>query len=211
LGIIRLEKVEFVEYYMKARLQAFTERNIMDGWRGSGLSPLNSFKVFRHLTDLDFSASQELSPTSTNSDLDHNILNKLETPLTVFDLQQFTKQLADLAVQDAINSPWRRAIPKLMQETEKVLTENIIMKKQLEDTEATLAVRQKRKTGKRAILSGVAHVSSKEMLDLLTQCEKGTKSKRRTRSHKDDNIEIEETLDDVNEAPIILDEIRVEY
>ena len=31
LGIIRLEKVEFVEYYMKARLQAFTERNIMGG------------------------------------------------------------------------------------------------------------------------------------------------------------------------------------
>ena len=98
-----------------------------------------------------------------------------------------------------------------MQEMEKVLTENIIMKKQLEDTEAMLAVRQKRKTGKRVILNGVAHVSNKEMLDLLTRCEKDTKSKRRTWSHKDDNIEIEETLEDVNEPPIILDEIRVEY
>src|SRR5947207_13239721 len=106
---------------MKAKPQVFTRRNIAGGWRGSGLSPLNSVKVLEHLTD---SESQSLSApvTPPNGHVDLDILNKLQTTLTVFNLQQFTRQLADLAIQNAINSLWRQAIPKLMQQTEKVLT-----------------------------------------------------------------------------------------
>jgi hypothetical protein len=172
---------------------------------------LNTFKVFWHLTNFDSSSSTEVSTPSINSCSSHDVLNKSDASLTMFDLQQFTKQLADLAIQDAINSPWRRAIPKFMKETEKIMTENIIMKQQLEATEATFAVREKRKTGKRAILNGVAHISSKEMLDLLTRCEKDTKSKRKTRSNKGDDITTEAALTDVSEPRVILDEIRVEY
>jgi hypothetical protein len=45
VGIARLEKVEWVEYYMKARPEAFTAKNINSAWRGSGLFPFNPSKV----------------------------------------------------------------------------------------------------------------------------------------------------------------------
>ena len=81
-----MEKAEWVEYYMKAKPQVFIRRNIAGGWRGSGLSPLNSVKVLEHLTD---SESQSLSAPVTlpNGHVDLDILNKLQTTPTIFDLQ----------------------------------------------------------------------------------------------------------------------------
>jgi len=85
------------------------------------------------------------------------------------------------------------------------------MKWQLVETAATVAVRHECKTGKRAVLKGVAHISSKQMVNLLTQCEKNTKSKRKTRTKKRDDIKVEDTSDEEDESVIILDEIRIEY
>jgi hypothetical protein len=39
VGVARLEKMEWVESYMKARPEAFTAKNINSAWRGSGLFP----------------------------------------------------------------------------------------------------------------------------------------------------------------------------
>ena len=36
LGVVRFEKVEWVEYYMTARLEALTKGNIEGRWHGSG-------------------------------------------------------------------------------------------------------------------------------------------------------------------------------
>ena len=57
----------------------------------------------------------------------------------------------------------------------------------------------------------MAHLSSKEMLVLLTRCEKDIKSKGKKQSNKDDDINTEDTLTDVNESLVILDEIRIKH
>ena len=44
VGINRLEKVEWIESYIRARPNAFTEKNIRAGWRQSGLAPINRNK-----------------------------------------------------------------------------------------------------------------------------------------------------------------------
>src|SRR5437868_2982747 len=95
-------------------------------------------------------------PSSSKASSDIQI-----TPAAI-DILHFSKLLADLALNDAIDTPWRKVIPKIMKATEKVVTENIILNKKLADTVEALAVRQERKGGKRAILRGVPHISNKE-------------------------------------------------
>ena len=183
LGITRLEKVEFVEQYMKGRADAFTSRNIKGGWRGSGLFPLSASKILWCLPDSNSQSKSEstdnkpLTPTNTTST--SFILSALQATPTSFDIQQFTKQLANLAVTEAINSPWKKALFKIKEATEQTVTENIILKQQLAGAEGQLVIRKERKTGKRVVLKGVAHVSSKQMLDLLTECAEEAKSKKR--------------------------------
>jgi len=41
VGVNRLEKVKWVESYVRVRQKAFTEKNIHSGWRHSGLVPTN--------------------------------------------------------------------------------------------------------------------------------------------------------------------------
>lgn len=185
LGITRLEKVEFVEQYMKGRVEAFTPRNIKGGWRGSGLFPLSISKILWCLPGSQQSKLTDNKPstpvTTTSTSFIHNALQ--ETP-TSFDIQQFTKQLADLAIAEAINSPWKKALLKIKEATEQTVTENIILKQQLAGAEGQLAIRKERKTGKRVILKGVAHISSKQMLELLSGCAEKTKSKKRISAKK---------------------------
>ena len=54
----------------------------------------------------------------------------------------------------------------------------MILKQQLAETEGQLAVRQERKTGQRVVLKGVAHISSKQILNLLTKCAENTQTKK---------------------------------
>ena len=62
--------------------------------------------------------------------------------------------------------------------------------------EGQLAIRKEHKTGKKVVLKGVAHVSSKQMLDLLTGCAEETKSKKRisTKKNKKETTGIESVI-----------------
>ena len=40
-GISGLEKIEWLEHFAKARVDAITEANILSGWRGAGIFPEN--------------------------------------------------------------------------------------------------------------------------------------------------------------------------
>jgi hypothetical protein len=50
-GISRLQKVEWMEAYVKARHIAITTSNILGGWRGAGLFPTNKQRILRQLAD----------------------------------------------------------------------------------------------------------------------------------------------------------------
>ena len=63
VGIARLEKVEWVESYIRARPNAFTEKNIRAGWRHSGLAPTNRNK-HRNIPSSESSDSSTPQPTT---------------------------------------------------------------------------------------------------------------------------------------------------
>lgn len=49
IGITRLEKIEWVENYIKGREIALTKNNILGGWRGAGLAPFNRVRITHSL------------------------------------------------------------------------------------------------------------------------------------------------------------------
>src|SRR5436190_1297800 len=118
-----LEKAEWVESYIRARPNAFTERNIRAGWHGAGLVPLNQN---RHVIP-DLSTSQTTNPsTPTFEDL---VINSPIVDTTSLDT--INSKLSQLAIKDAINTPIRRALPKVMSQNNQVLAENVILKRRL--------------------------------------------------------------------------------
>jgi len=112
VGVARLEKVEWVECYMKARTEAFTAKNINRIWHGSGLFPFNPSKVLRHLSDdvestASISSTDDIPKTPSTTHSNPLPLDNIQQTPSPFDIQQFTIQLADLAIRNAINTPLR--------------------------------------------------------------------------------------------------------
>ena len=48
-GIVRIQKIEWLECFVKACLKSVKCNNIQGGWHGSGIYPLNSLKVLNKL------------------------------------------------------------------------------------------------------------------------------------------------------------------
>jgi len=165
---------------MKARTEAFTAKNINSAWRGFGLFPFNPSKVLRHISDdvestASISSTDDIPKTPSTTHSNPLPLDNIQQTPSPFDIQQFTIQLADLAIRNAINTPLRQTIPKFMRATEKIAAENILLKKQLNETEQVVSDRKERKSGKRVVLKDVPHNCNKEVAELLKKCEEKLK------------------------------------
>ena len=63
--ISRLQKIEWLEHYIKARSTAITSQNILSGWRGAGIFLRNQHRVLRLLSDsVILSQSIEAEPVT---------------------------------------------------------------------------------------------------------------------------------------------------
>ena len=174
--VTRLEKAEWVESYIRARPNAFTERNIRAGWRHSGLVPLNRN---RHILPDLSATSQTTNPTPTFEDL---LINTVI--LDTVSLDTINSKLSELAIKDAINTPVRRALPKVMSRNNQALAENIILKRRLAEIEKIVCARQERKNGKRNVLKGKNMISTLEILEELKKCEESANLKKKKASSK---------------------------
>jgi hypothetical protein len=84
-GIPRIQKVEWLEAFIAARPHAFTTRNILSGWSGTGLYPFNPQKVLSRVPILpepmDIPA-REPTPDPSQNPLENPELNSspIESP-----------------------------------------------------------------------------------------------------------------------------------
>ena len=74
-GISRLQKVEWIENYIEARKVAINISNILGGWRGAGLFPLNKHRILHQLVDSHTVPSSPVRPTTSAQ-----FLNSCSTP-----------------------------------------------------------------------------------------------------------------------------------
>ena len=214
VGVMRLEKVEWVEGYIKARPKAFTEKNIRAGWRHSGLVPTNRNKHSQIPAAADDSSPPlQLQPeTPTFEDLLRN-----STQLDAAALDSLNSKLAELAIKNQINTPVRREMPKVLSRNRQLFAEHIILKRRLGKIERIVCERKERKHGKRNVLKGKTVVSTLEVLEELKKCEaeanlkKSKQGPRRRKNQAKANQEVESTSeeDEQDEEIEVLDVIEV--
>ena len=212
VGVTRLEKVEWVESYIRARPNAFTEKNIQAGWRHSGLAPTNRNKHRDVPSSNDSTLIQQPAPGPAMPSVP--TFNDLQN---CTDLDSLNLKLSELAIRNKINTPIRHEIPKVLSRNRQVLAENIILKRRLKEIERIVCERKERKQGKRNVLKGKTVVSTLEVLEELKKCEaqanlKKTKQGPRGRKNQVKAIqEVQSTSeeDEDDEEIEVLDTIEV--
>jgi DDE superfamily endonuclease/Tc5 transposase DNA-binding domain/helix-turn-helix, Psq domain len=211
VGVIRLEKAEWVESYIRARPNGLTETNIRAGWRHSGLVPTNRHK-HHHVPSVINSSPTSQSVTPGSPTFEDALRNSAKVDTAGLDFLNL--KLSELAIRNEINTPIRREMPKLLSRNRQLFVENIILKRRLGDVERIVCERKERKHGKRNLLKGKTVVSTLEVLEELKKCEIRTnlnKCKRGPRERKNQatvSQEIESTSEDDNDEEEI-DELDV--
>jgi len=214
VGVIRLEKAEWVESYIRARPKAFTEKNIHAGWRHSGLAPINRHKHVQVRVADSQQTPQYISKPCVPTFQD---IFQHSSELHAADIDSLLSKLSELAIKNEINTPVRREIPKVLSRNRQLLAENIILKHRLGEIERIVCQRKERKQGKRNVLKGKTVVSTMEVLEELEKCEAQAnlkKSKQGSRGRRNQVKaveEIESTSEEDEEDPEIevLDVIAV--
>ena len=199
-GAKSLDKWEWADCYLKARRKAITDHNIKSGWRASGCHPIFPAKVLNKLPPSIPSESD--SSTSNNVDTADislttcTITRDIATPIR----QSITSKINHLAATNTLDTPARRLIPQITVEYEIALVTNKIMKLELKQTRDVLAARKERQKGKRMVVKGQHHITTKPILKKLKLAEAETQKSQRSRKKDNKKKElldvIEVLLDD---------------
>lgn len=179
----RIQRVEWVTMYIRARAEAFTSTNIQSGWKATGLMPLSPITV---LSKVQTAPTPEALPPSTPRQtkcLDLTLLHtsppdgsELRQANAVFNLQ--------LCNTESVPSPAKRYAQRMTHALEVAQSELITLRKELAEQRKLLQARKVRKKGKRVALKGKFVFSTQEVLDIARTAEQGTAAKNsRKRRH----------------------------
>ena len=175
-----MTKAEWMENYIRARPNALTEKNLRAGWRHSGLVPINRNKHTLLQADDSSDPQPTLEPAAPSIPTFKDLLrNSVE--LDAVALDALNMKLSELAINNEINTPVRREIPKVLSRNRQLLAEHAILKRRLADIERIVCERKEHKQGKRNVLKGKTVVSTLEVLELLKKCEAETNLKKSRR------------------------------
>lgn len=157
-----------MESYIKARKIAITLFNVLGGWRGTGLFPLNKHRILHQLSG---NHSKSTLPTeratatqfpSTSSPPDHNILQSANTA--------FNTALSQTAAPSPVKTHGRC----LTEITVRLAAENAILRKDNSEWGAQIQKQKERVKGKYFVLKDQHAISTEEMYKAIDGCEKAT-------------------------------------
>jgi len=196
----RIQRVEWTEMYIRARVKALTSSNIASGWRASGLQPLSPITVLEKLPST--LAPQPLMPQTPgqSSSLDLSLLHssppegtELREANTVFNAQ--------IRSVENVPSPAKRYAERMTRALETTQSENVILRKRIVEQDELLRTRKTRKKGKRVALKGKFVFSTEEVLQIAREAEGATAAKKARKRPQTRSIsaEIEEAVESISE------------
>ena len=172
-GVRTVHKVEWMESYVEARKVAMTTSNILSGWRGAGLFPINKHRILHQLSDIQTTSNPPSTPCiarrqllNTTSPPDHDTL-KLANNIFNTELSQTTA-----------TSPVKTHARCLTEITVRLAAENAILKKDNCELRAQIRKQKERTKGKRVVLKDIHAICTEEIYNALVECERATKPKK---------------------------------
>lgn len=175
----RISRVEWVEMYIRARVKALTSNNIRSGWRGAGLAPLSPITVLDKLLQNRTSAASPPHTPPQQTDLDLSLLESSPPDGTELRQANVLLNTAIKACRD-LPSPAKRFTERMTRAFEITNSENVTLRKQVEEQAELLNIRKTRTKGKRIALKGKFVFSTQEVLEIAKAAESETSKKRTT-------------------------------
>jgi hypothetical protein len=178
-GILRIQKIEWLEAFTTSRSQAFTTRNILSGWSGTGLYPFNPEKVLRRVPIL---ASNEppirLSTPPSNTPLENPDLNS--SPLESSAMNAANTHIKHRARNCAadFDTPARKHVIRMATALNRSLAKNRVQAAQLSDLQRIVTTRKQRQSGKHKVLRGQTLIATPAMLFQLEDGKSGSKAQK---------------------------------
>ncbi|KFY46839.1 hypothetical protein V494_00295 [Pseudogymnoascus sp. VKM F-4513 (FW-928)] len=143
--------------------------------RGSGLQPFQPQIVIRAATlptpTTDVVTEQPHTPT------EHDIFKKVflnSSPPDFQTLHKANTHLSTTISRGILDTPTKRYIHKLADETERLNTRNILQQRETENLRSIIQKRRAQNKGKRAVLKGQFHISTEELRSQVIEAEEAT-------------------------------------
>ena len=166
-----------MDAYIQARELTFSNLNITSAWRGSGLQPFQPQTVIRAATLPTTDVVSERPHTPT----EHDIFEKVflnSSPPDFNTLQKANSVLSTALNEGVLNTPTKRYIHKLADETEKLNTRHILQQRETDNLRSIIQKRREQNKGKRAVLKGQFHISTEELQSQVAEAEAATASQK---------------------------------
>jgi len=185
-GIARLRKVEWIENYIKARRKAIIPRNILAGWRATGLWPIDPVRILQEIEEVTTPP-----PPSQPFPVTPELLTS--SPPDAVILHSTNASLKTKIAAAPLATPVRHHIRRLSGIVEQLLAQNVILRRENTEVRAVLAARKERESDKRKILRGRRMITTEDVVKALEETEAATKDKtKRCKQRKRKRIESDE-------------------
>ena len=188
----RIQKAEWLDAYIQARLDVFTPQNIASAWRGAGLFPFNPQRALRTIIQEEI-LEQERPKTPTQFDIFDQVFVNSSPPDAA--ILQSANQLLNSTLDSYIAppTPVRQYIRKLALGTEQLRAQSIVHQHDANNLRSIIKKRTTRKKGKRVVLKGHFHISTQELCDAVVEAEKVTKKQVRKKTKTKGKADLYET------------------
>ena len=172
--LVRIQKFEWMEAYIQARLDVCNHQNIESAWRGAGLFPFNPQRALRTMVQEE-PLELERPKTPTQFDIFDQVFVNSSPPNAV-NLQKANKLLNSIIDScTALTTPVQQYIRKLTTGSEQLQAPSTVHQHDANNLRSIIKKRTDRTKGKRVVLKGHFHISTQALCDAVVEAEKATK------------------------------------
>jgi hypothetical protein len=176
-GITRVQKVEWLTAFVAAHAKAVSAKNILGGFRGTGIHPFLPTKVLRRV------ASPPPKPQSQPSTPQNLLTPFNETVFTDSPADFNAVQRANVALNALLDSdkplptPAKKFVRHVTRSHMRLHARNTILEQENADHKAVLQVRKRPLSGKRRVIDGKHLMTGAELIG-VREAEEMTKQKK---------------------------------
>jgi DNA-binding protein H-NS len=202
----RILKVEWLSAYVEAHEKAFSVRNILGGFRGTGIRPFNPSKVIDRIAPISHNSTKihSLTPVKVNTPYLESVFTS--SPLYTNEVRQANAALLEeIKSGEPLSTPARNYAQCVVRRSERSDIRNIIVEEKYEKLRAEVTKKKKNLSGKRQVIDRKHVLTQPEILSGIIAAEKNTKKrktpaakkgKREARKVKDESIDESEASQD---------------
>ena len=172
-GISRIQKVEWLTAFVAAHDRALSAKNILSGFRGTGIHPFLPTKVLRRVASSPSPQQESRPSTPPNPLTPFNEAVLTDSPADFNAVRQANDALNALLQSDApLPSPAKKYIGHCTRSIMRLHARNTILEQENADQKAILQARKRNLSGKRRVIDG-KHLMTGSGVDRSSRSRRG--------------------------------------